>query len=175
MKLFSALAVALLVSSTAFAQRGNVRSSNDFSSSASNTAVTGYLGFGQGALNIGADFESAMNSDVGVGGYFMLFTDAENNNVNIRPQVITFGGQAKVHYRTGDWDLYGAPGFGITMVDNNNNDETTIGPSMRFGVLYSFTPRLSVGLEHVTLFNWFSKQAGFESLESSNAAIRMNF
>jgi Outer membrane protein beta-barrel domain len=175
MKKLSVIVLTFLVSTSAYAQRGSVRSSNDFSSSMSGTSVTGYLGFGQGALNIGADFEAAMSSDAGVGGYFMLLTDAERNNATIRSQVIAFGAQAKVHYRPGDWDFYGTPGFGIAMIDNNTNDETTFGPSMRIGVLYALTPTLSVGIEHATLFNWFSKDVGAESLETSNAAFRMSF
>lgn len=165
----------LLVSASAYAQRGTVRSQNDYSTSMTGTSVTGYLGFGQGALNIGADFESAISSDAGVGGYFMLLTDAERSNVTIRPQVIAFGAQAKVHYRPGSWDFYGTPGFGIAMLDANNDDETTFGPSMRIGVLYALSPTLSVGIEHATFFNWFSKDVGAESLETSNAAFRMSF
>ena len=175
MKKLSVLVLTLLVSASAYAQRGGVRSSNDFSSSMSGTSVTGYLGFGQGALNIGGDFESAMSSDAGIGGYFMLLTDAERSNATIRSQVIAFGAQAKVHYRPGAWDFYGTPGFGIAMIDDNNNDETTFGPSMRIGVLYALTPALSVGLEHATFFNWFSKDVNAESLETANAAVRMSF
>src|SRR6476661_6584103 len=104
MKKFSVLMLTLLVSASAYAQRGTVRSNNDYSSSVNGTAATGYLGFGQGALNIGADFEATMSNDAGVGGYFMLLTDAEKNNSDIRPQIIAFGGEAKVHYRPGAWD-----------------------------------------------------------------------
>ncbi len=172
---FSVLIVLLLVSASAYAQRGAVRTNNDYSSSMSSTAATGYLGFGQGALNIGADFEAAMSNDAGVGGYFMLMTKAEKNNVDIRPQIIAFGGEAKVHYRPGAWDFYGTPGFGIAMIDMNNQDETTFGPSMRIGVLYALSPSLSVGLEQATFFNWLSKDAGAESFETSNVAARMTF
>lgn len=174
MKKLSLVILSLLVSGSAYAQRGNVRSSNDFSSSMNGTSVTGYLGFGQGALNIGGDFEAVMSSDAGIGGYFMLLTDAENNGATIRPQVIAFGAQAKVHYRPGSWDFYGTPGFGIAMVDDNNDDETTFGPSMRIGVMYALTPALSVGLEHATFFNWFSDELA-ENLETSNAAFRFTF
>jgi hypothetical protein len=175
MKKFSVLMLTLLVSASAYAQRGTVRSSSDYSSSMSGTAATGYLGFGLGALNIGADFESAMSSDAGVGGYFMLMTNAEKNNADIRAQIIAFGGEAKVHYRPGSWDFYGTPGFGIAMVDFRNEDETTFGPSMRIGVLYAVSPSISVGIEHATFFNWFSKDVLSESFETSNLAARMTF
>ena len=174
MKKFSVLILTLLISASAYAQRGTVRSNNDYSS-VKGTSATGYLGFGQGALNIGGDFEAAMSNDAGFGGYFMLMTDAEKNNSDIRAQIIAFGGEAKVHYRPGSWDFYGTPGFGIAMVDFNNQDETTFGPSMRIGVLYGLTPTLSVGIEHATFFNWFSKELTAESFETSNIAARMSF
>lgn len=176
MKRFSVLLLTLLVSTSAYAQRGTVRSNNDYSTASGRNAATGYLGFGSGAVNVGGDFEAISGSDSGVGGYFMFLSEAEENNNTVRQEVITFGASAKVHYRPGSWDLYAAPGFGIAMVEANSEDETVLGPSMRLGVLYSLSPTLAVGMEHATLFNWFSKEpivAG--ELEFMNAAIRMNF
>lgn len=176
MKLLSVLTLTLFVGISAQAQnRGNVRTSNDFSSSMSGSAITGYLGFGQTALNVGAEFESAMNSDAGIGGYFLLLTEGKDNGRTYRPQIITFGGDVKVHYRPGDFDFYAAPGVGVLMYESNSNDETTVGPSMRIGVLYAMTPKFGIGLEHATLFNWFSKDIGVESYETSNVAFRMAF
>lgn len=175
MKMLSVLTLTLLVSTSAYAQRGGVRSNNDFSTPTGQNTATAYLGFGSGAVNVGGDFEAIMSSDAGVGGYFMFLSEAENDfNATVRPEVIAFGANAKVHYRPSSWDLYAAPGFGIAMVEANNDDETTFGPSMRIGVLYAFSPGFSVGLEHVTLFNWFSDKAGSD-IETANAAFRINF
>lgn len=173
MKMFAIVTLALFVSASAHAQyssRNTVKSTSDYSSPSGN-AVTGYLGFGSGALNIGGGFESSMTSDTGIGGYFMVWTEKKDAG---RPQVITFGGDVKVHYRTGGFDFYGAPGFGIALIDTPADDETTFGPSMRIGVLYSFTPTVAVGIEHMTVFNWFSDKM-VESAETANAAVRFNF
>lgn len=174
MKQLSIFMLTLLVSASAYAQRGTVRTSNDYSSSSRANAVTGYLGFGSSAVNIGGEFEAAINSDSGIGGYFMLLTEEETRGVSVRPQVIAFGGNAKVHYRPGDWDLYAAPGFGIAIVEQNNSDETTLGPSVRLGVLYSLTPTVMVGLEHQTFFNWFENSLS-SNIEAASAAVRLNF
>ena len=118
--------------------------------------VRGILGFSQGALTFGADYERRLDSVFGVGGYFQFSSEQKDAGKN---QTMSFGALAPLHLLDDSrFDVFMAPGLGITMVKGlyGINDETMIGPMMKSDLQYKFTPTLRAGLEYVYLANWFS-------------------
>ncbi|MEZ4872359.1 MAG: hypothetical protein R2827_08970 [Bdellovibrionales bacterium] len=62
------------------------------------------------------------------------------------PSISVIHGFLRPHFYQRTWDLYVSPGFGIAIVDDGTNDETVIGPSLAFGVLYPVVRRLCRGV-----------------------------
>ena len=137
--------------------------------------VRGILGFSQGALTFGADYERRLDSVLGVGGYFQ-FSSEQKDNVS-KNQTISFGALAPLHLLDdARFDVFMAPGVGITMVKGlyGANDETMIGPMMKTDLQYKFTPGVRAGLEYVYLANWFSTKLP-ASYRFTNAVVTFIF
>lgn len=156
-KIFSAVLVMLAFVSVAEAQN----------------SIKPILGFSQGAVNFGADFEHTLDATTGVGGYFLYSSKDSDTG---KPQTISVGGFVPVHF-TGDnryFDVYLAPGFGLTMVDLPASDETVLGPSVKLGFMYKVADNMKIGLDHIHLVNWFSDKVA-PNYSYTNAALSFAF
>ena len=150
---------------------GTTRSSSSYSSAAySGNALQVHLGFGQSAVNFGGEFLLPANGPVEWGPYFFFYAEEDG----ARAKVLTIGGSAKIHYNANPWDIYVAPGFGFISTEVGNDDESTLGPSVRIGAMYGVTDAVSVGLEQQTLFNWFSDDI-VGSAQFTTATVRFAF
>lgn len=139
-------------------------------------SVTGVFGFAQSALNFGANFEHRVDSNMGVGGYFLLSSEKENDNI-AKNQTLTFGGFMPLHFMNdSEVDLYLAPGFGVTMIKGigRANDETVFGPSIHTGITFKLTSTVKAGIENVYLTNWFNDKAPY-SVQYTNAVVNFGF
>jgi hypothetical protein len=159
--------IALLFSSTsAFAARSNAGGDN---------TARAILGFSQSAFALGADYEKHLDGSLGVGGYFLYSSEKKDNAA--KNQTISFGGMAPAHFfDDSHWDLFLAPGFGITMVKGigGASDETAIGPSIKTGLQYKISPTMKLGLEHFYASNWFNDKV-LPFLIYTNASLAFQF
>lgn len=132
-------------------------------------SATGLIGFSQAAVTFGANYEHRQDA-LGLGGYFLYSGEQKDGGKN---QVISFGGIAPMHLLDDSrLDVYLAPGFGISMIKgiSPQSDQTIFGPVWKIGALFKMTPEVKIGLEQMTLVNWFSDQPHIGS-----AAMFTNF
>jgi hypothetical protein len=148
----------LLISGTAFAKEGNF--------------ARGIIGFSQGALNIGADYEK-LNDNTGVGGYILFSGDEEDAG---KSEVLTIGAMVTAHvYSTEKLDFYVAPGFGFAQIEPVlGDDESTFGPSIKAGVEYTINNKVSAGIQHFFFYNWMSDEVQ-DHVSFLNAAVTFIF
>lgn len=135
-------------------------------------SVTGMLGFTKGAVNLGAQYEHEMSQGLGLGGMIHMATDDEDASV---PEIMSFVGHAKIHFNplSDKVGFYVAPGVGIHMYDNAGNDETYIGPTLQYGVVFHMSQQVSLGVENYRIFNWLSDEAPYQA-EYLNAVLVYN-
>lgn len=139
---------------------GNNNQSAQAVGSTEAAAFRGLLGFTQGAINFGAEYESRKSSIRSVGGYFFYQTERKEGGVIEVPQVMALGGYMPLHLIGKNViDLYIAPGFGLAMVKVGTDTETGIGPSLKIGAEYRTSATTSWGLQYGTYYNWFSQEA----------------
>lgn len=141
--------------------------------SAADNTIRPILGFKSSAVNFGVDYEKRMNHDMGWGGYFSYGSEHKDNNAT--NQVVAFGVMAPIHLLdNGSLDTYIAPGFGIAMVKGlaGADDETTLGPSMKLGAEWKFSPTLKGGVQYMQIYNWFTDKAASQyNYASASLAI----
>ena len=154
-----------------------VLTAGTFSAQAQDKSVRALLGFRQGALHIGADFEAKQTSLYGFGGYFFMQTEQDGANEAAVAEVMAIGGNVPLHLlNDSNLDLYVAPGFGIAMVEQGTADETTFGPSLKMGAEYKVSPTVKVGAQYSKYFNWMSDEPGIDAnVEYASAAVTFGF
>lgn len=166
--------LSLCFSTSAFAQAGkkmtlpptstNTTSYPTYNGGTPQNEVIGNFGFVAGAITIGATYVRP-NPDFGFGGYFLMQSAKEKNNVSVVTQVTAFGALIKVNLVDNNKiRAYMAPGFGIAMLKDasrntttgSKTDENLISPTFKIGVQYKFNPKVSVGLERMDFANWLN-------------------
>lgn len=141
------------------------------------SSVTPTLGFTKSAVNLGGQYDKGMDS-YDMGGYIFIQTNKDKNSIPVVNQVLSFGGQMKVHVaQTAKADVYVAPGVGLHMIKDvydtataKKDDVTTIGPTLRVGALFAITPTVKAGIERLDLVNWFDDKAGSQAVYTYYAA-----
>lgn len=157
-----------------------IATSTALAAPAGGSEFTGSLGFTSSAVHFSAQYEKASTySDVG--GYFFLQTSKEKSGVQLVNQVMSFGGQMKVHLSSGRVDTYIAPGVGVHMIKDiqdattgKKDDVTAVGPTMRVGVLFPMSSTMKLGLERLDIVNWFDDKA-VPSMSYYAAAMAFTF
>ncbi len=127
-----------------------------FSASAHADTVSGMFGFNRGEVNFGGQYEHEFDNGLGLGGFFHLAGDDEDNNI---PEVMSIAGNLKVHFNpvSDKVGVYVAPGFGIHMYELGQTDETFMGPSLQWGVLFHVSNKASIGVENLNIYNWLEE------------------
>jgi hypothetical protein len=115
-------------------------------------SVYGNVGFTEGGFGLGADYEYAAASTFGIGGYTRFYKKDEKR----APGYFMFGAFIRPHFHRKQWDFYISPGVGVMSIDANNDDETTLGPSLALGLLYEVNSQIAVGIENMKHYVWFS-------------------
>ena len=134
------------------------------------SSITPMLGFNQGQFVLGLDYEKAVSSHVGFGGYFVFTSEKKEA---ILPQLIALGVDAKVHVGVDKWDLYVRPGFGLAFASLDSFSKTYLAPIMGLGVQYALSEKTLLGVEHLSVFNWSEKTD--LSAEALVATVRIKF
>ena len=142
------------------------------------------LGSSQGSANVGIDYERrAGTSGLGV---FVLQTAKRSTvttMVNARPETWTLGFAAPLHMVDhSNFDVYIAPALtilGVRDVNINsttgeNKDVVTMGPALKIGTMYYVSNKWSIGLDFMTLTNWFSDRVAGQQ-EYANLGIGYTF
>jgi hypothetical protein len=176
------LAMVLVFPALAFAQKPAPRAPTAAYSSSGGGEGTFGLGFTQGAVNFGAQY-GKKSDGYDLGGYFFLQTDKEKSGTKIVNQVMSFGGQLKMHVaETSSVDVYVAPGFGIHMIkdvadasaSSGKTDVTAFGPTMKVGAMIAMSSTMKIGLERTEIWNWFDEKA-VSSAAFMSAAMALTF
>ena len=140
--------------------------------SASEHSLNPLLGFRQGNISFGADYEFRFSERVGFGGQFYLGTDDDKNAV---AGLMSFGANVKIHFPVSTFDFYVGPGFGLTNVDMPGNDESLLGPTLKLGALYKLSSTVAVGLEYMGIYNWSSDDVKISSIDLAHAVVGIHF
>lgn len=115
------------------------------------------LGLDQGAINLGAEYESRSGAN-GLSGYFLLATEKITTG---KPQIMTFGGGMPIYFYDNKTNsLFITPGLGLNMIKVGNTTEMTFGPQIKLGTGYRLSPNLRLGLEHFIITNALNEKAG---------------
>jgi len=131
--------------------------------------VQGNFGFEASTFNFGLDYEMRKSQNYGYGAYFMFSSEEEDA---FKPQLVSIGALAKIHLLdTQKLDVAVAPGFGISMYELSGQDETAIGPVMKFSMLYKMNAQMAVGVEMFKSYNWLNDEFGLSS-DFLNLAFR---
>lgn len=145
------------------------------SAQAQDSSLRALLGFTSGAMHFGADYEAKQSSLHGLGGYFFYQTEEDEAGKTAVAQVIALGANLPVHLlNDSKLDAYIAPGFGIMMVEQGNDDETAFGPSLKIGMDYKVAPTTKVGVQYSTYYNWLSDEL-IGSVDYASAAVTFLF
>lgn len=135
--------------------------------SAQSNTISGMFGFNRGEVGFGAQFEHEIDRGLGIGGYFHMAGEDEDNQV---PEVISFAANTKVHFNpiSDKVSFHVAPGFGVHMYELGTFDETIVGPSLQWGMLFHLSNKASMGLENLVIYNWFEEELSGSTAEYLN-------
>ncbi len=112
--------------------------------------LVGALGFHGGGIGLGIDYEYMLHRDFGIGGLARFYTGGDNG----QPEVINFGAFYKAHFPIRSWEIYAAPGLGITRIKIDNFDgEVTLTPMFAIGTMMTITQGLNIGIENLNIIN----------------------
>ena len=123
-------------------------------------AVLFDVGFSDGGIALGAEYEYGISRTHGVGGYVRIFPDDEDEfgQDNVAPGVTAIGAFIRPHFNRQNWDFYVSPGFGLFMYELGDVDETILGPSLTIGLLYELSAKFSFGFENMRLYRWIGDE-----------------
>lgn len=141
------------------------------------------LGFQSSAINAGFTY-AKLEGNAGFGGYFLHQAEKDSANVS---GMTSFGGLYKVNFvQSNTTTVYIAPGFGLTMVKVSTldltaliptykkSDKNVIGASLKLGAQYKVSPTVALGVETMTVTNWFESDAP-GAAQVTSAAITFNY
>ncbi|MCB0367401.1 MAG: outer membrane beta-barrel protein [Bdellovibrionaceae bacterium] len=163
---FWALALALLI----WAPLQSRAASSETTYDIYNHAVYGTIGFARGGLVIGGEYEYPYDRTFGLGGLARYYSKDKDKG---EPSVFVIGGFVRPHFNRREWDLYVSPGFNLMMIDGNNNDETVLGPSLSFGLLYQMKRTMAMGVDHTVWAGWFNDD--FRGVILTDLMFKMRF
>lgn len=137
-------------------------------------AVWGAIGFTDGGLSLGADYEFAADRTFGVGGLARFYKKDEDASAN---GVVVTGAFIRPHFHRQAWDLHVTVGAAIVNVDNasNGDDVTSLGPVWGLGLLYQLTETMAVGAENLSTAVWFDDDARGTVMEDIMFRMRFSF
>ena len=119
------------------------------------------LGFGQGGIAMGADYENGLEASVGWGGLFRFYSGL-NATTGSEPRIFFLGGFVRPHWNRNKWDFYFSPGIGFSMIKLTtpviSDSETLLTPIFSIGTSWAFSNTMSIGMESTTIYGITSDQ-----------------
>jgi hypothetical protein len=144
---------------TAFAANSSSRSPQAYfeeGSSGSNHLYFHLIPY-QDEFGFGFAYEKDMGNNLGLAGTFTYLAEDDELPV-LSPGLISLGGQVRLHYVVKSFDFYIAPGLNLLMMEQGNEDDTTIGASFAFGSLVQLHNSFALGLELSAIQPWFNEE-----------------
>lgn len=133
------------------------------------------LGFWQGGLVLGGDYEYAYDRTFGLGATARYYSRDNDRSGTGSTSYFIIGGFVRPHFNRRAWDFYVSPGFNIMNLDGRNNDKTLIGPSVNYGLLYQVKRSVAIGIENSQFFCWFDRDYQGAILLDLLAKARISF
>ncbi len=119
------------------------------------------LGFGNGGMGLGADYEIGLEPSVGWGGFFRYYSGMDAPPYSA-PRIFFVGGFIRPHWNRNKWDFYFSPGLGFSMVKLStatlSDSETLLTPTTSLGVSWAFSNTMSLGIESTSIYGITSDQ-----------------
>lgn len=171
MKIISAVFALCLISLPAFAEYSeSAFAKYDYSAWAA-------IGFTQGGLSLGGDFEYAADRTYGIGGLTRFYQQDDEHPTQSAPGIFMFGGYVRPHFHRRAWDLFVTLGAAIVSIedDRNNQDATSLGPVWGVGVLYQVTETVAVGMESLSTYIWFDDDFRGQVMQDALFRARFSF
>jgi hypothetical protein len=112
--------------------------------------VQGALGYYENSINVGGEFESSLSKKAALSGQIYFAPESSNDLINI-------AGFYKLIVPRSDWKLVFATGVGLYMLTFGTEDIMRFGPQFKFTALKKISSNLSVGLEYLNFYSWFSE------------------
>ncbi|MCC7403582.1 MAG: hypothetical protein IT288_04210 [Bdellovibrionales bacterium] len=137
-----------------------------------NHAAYATLGFWEGGLVIGGEYEYAFDRTFGLGGLARYYS---KDNDKGAPSIFVLGGFVRPHFNRREWDLYVSPGFNLMMIDSQRDDETVLGPSITLGLLYQGGRSVAFGIDSTSFAGWFNDDFRGVILTDVMAKARFSF
>lgn len=145
------------------------------------------LGSSQGSTNVGIDYERR-NGGTALGAFLLQTAKRTvDNTANpllttlSRPETWNLGFTAPMHLVDhSNFDLYVAPAVALIGVRDvpqgggNNKDVVTFGPALKIGAMCYLHNHWSVGLDFLTLTNWFNDRVAGQQ-EYANLGLGYTF
>lgn len=117
--------------------------------------IHGALGFGEGGLALGADYEMGLEANLGVGGLVRYYSGM-NTTEGSAPRIFFAGGFVRPHWNRNKWDFYFSPGLGFSLVKLStstiSDDESLLTPITSIGTSWAFSDSMSIGVEMTTIY-----------------------
>jgi hypothetical protein len=151
--------LALSVSLNAFAAKSSSRSPQalfEEGTSGSNHLYFQLIPY-QGEFGFGFAYEKDMGSNIGLAGSFTYLAE-DDEAPYVSPGLVSLSGQARLHYIVKSFDFYVAPGLNLLMMEQGDEDDTTIGASFAVGSFVQLHQSFAVGLELSAIQPWFNEE-----------------
>jgi hypothetical protein len=151
--------------------------SAEYSESAFSTyehSAWGAIGFTEGGLSLGGDYEYAADRTFGVGGLTRFYQSDKDQGA---AGIFLFGGYVRPHFHRRAWDLFLTAGLAVINIDDEAEDEksTTLGPVFGVGALYQISKVMAVGVESMGTYVWFDKNFRGKVMDDVMLRVRFSF
>jgi opacity protein-like surface antigen len=143
------------------------------------------MGASQGSSNFGLDYERRAGP-IGLGAFLLKTSKrtvdptATGLAVLSRPETYVLGLNAPLHLvDRSNFDIYLAPGLSVASVTDvdfgtEKKNVVTFGPTLKIGAMYYVSNSVSVGLDYMTVTNWFSDRVAGQQ-DYANLAVGYTF
>ncbi len=111
----------------------------------------------RGGFALGAAYEHLFENSTGLVGHFRMFQKDDDKGAN---GYMIFGGGLSHHFYKKKWDLAFTPSFNVISIDSvttTPGDSTTMGPGLSIALLWTLTPKFSLGFDYNTYWVWFDE------------------
>ncbi len=132
--------------------------------------INAALGFHGGGFGLGGEYEYMLHRDFSIGGMARFYTGGDNGN----PEVINFAAFYKAHFPMRSWEIYVAPGLGLTRMKLDNIDgDITLTPQIAIGTMMTLTEGLNIGIENLNIINSFGSEDAYRGTVINDWMIKV--
>lgn len=137
----------------------------------------GNLGFSEGGVAFGAEYEYTGKPDFGLGGSLRIYQKDKDRKSGAAAGGMVVGGFIRPHFTKKAWDFYVSPGLAIITIDSPSNppgDTTTLGPILALGLLYDLNGKFALGFSSQSAWVWFDEDYRGHVVQDMLVSLRIN-